>query len=213
MDSLLSTYSEKLVRDYGGHLSGYNMRPAEVYLGEVDFFIKEAEKSGGPVLELACCGGRMSVIMAQAGFEVYAIDSSIHALRLAKDVLALNLRGEEIRRVHLIQGDMCNFYFRRKFPLVIIPFQSFWFNFSRAARAESSHGEANPDIVYGLAERCLKSILGSLQKKGKFIIDAPHNHNQEEPWWNIMSKAHGFSYGTICPYKSECYRVLVGEKL
>ena len=45
-------------------------------LGDVAFYRERAVASGGPVLEIGCGTGRLTIPMARAGVEVWAVDSS-----------------------------------------------------------------------------------------------------------------------------------------
>ena len=51
-------------------VAGYSTR------SDVPFYLREAERSGGPVLELGCGTGRILVPMARAGCTVTGIDGS-----------------------------------------------------------------------------------------------------------------------------------------
>ena len=43
---------------------------------DVEFYVEEAVASGGPVVELACGTGRISVPIAKAGLRVIGVDAS-----------------------------------------------------------------------------------------------------------------------------------------
>ena len=51
---------------------------------DIRFYIEEAQKSGGPILELGCGTGRISIPIAKAGIEVVGIDISKPMLDLAR---------------------------------------------------------------------------------------------------------------------------------
>lgn len=96
--------------------------------GDVAFYIEEAKKSQGRVLELACGTGRVTIPLALAGLEVVGVDLSEHMLDIAKEKLS-ELAENDRNRVQLIQGDMRSFYVDdtdgQKFGVAMIPYRSF----------------------------------------------------------------------------------------
>lgn len=90
---------------------------------DIPFYVEEARRAGGPVLELGCGTGRVAIPIAKAGVEVVGLDSSPAMLEVARRKLR-NLRG---RRAYLtlVQADMRDFALDQKFNLAIIPFRGF----------------------------------------------------------------------------------------
>ena len=86
---------------------------------DVDFYLGEARRSGGPVLELGIGTGRIAVPIAADGIRVIGIDSS----RAMLDVCARRaaLAGVE---VDLRVGDLRHPPVEQHVPLVICPFRS-----------------------------------------------------------------------------------------
>jgi SAM-dependent methyltransferase len=76
--------------------------------GDIDLYLAMAGRTGGPILELAAGSGRVTVPLAEAGYEVTAID--IDAAMLARLQLRLDEAAgaaPEIRgRVHAVQADL-----------------------------------------------------------------------------------------------------------
>src|SRR5262249_16400485 len=90
--------------------------------GDIDFYVNEAQKSGGPLLEIGCGTGRVRVPIAAAGVEAVGLELSSRMLLLCREKLALE--PPDVRcRVELIQGDMRQFDLGRQFPLITIPFR------------------------------------------------------------------------------------------
>lgn len=113
-----------LVQGYLNSSYGVNRCSRETRDGEFNFFLANAEKANGSILELACGAGRVLMELAKRGFTVFGIEASPHMLRIGIDaVRELSLQVQ--RRIHFIQGDMRQFAFKKKFPLIIIPFNSF----------------------------------------------------------------------------------------
>ncbi len=91
-------------------------------LVDLPFYLELAEQYGGPVLEIACGTGRVTLPIARKGIEICGVDNSQAMLQ----VLNQHLAGEtpEIRqRVSVQEGDMRSFRLDKKFPLVMIPFR------------------------------------------------------------------------------------------
>ena len=86
---------------------------------DVEFYVEEALASGGPVVELACGTGRISVPVAKAGIRVIGVDASAGMLEVARE--RAELAGVEL---DLRQADMRDPPIDETFPLVICPFRS-----------------------------------------------------------------------------------------
>ena len=86
---------------------------------DVPFYLEEAKRFGGPVLELGVGTGRIAVPVAAAGFEVVGVDLSAGMLEVARETAAL--AGVELDLRH---GDMRDPPVEGEFPLVTAPFRS-----------------------------------------------------------------------------------------
>ena len=86
---------------------------------DVSFYVEEAVRSGGPVLELGVGTGRIAVPVAAAGIAVIGVDTSVGMLEVARE--RAELAGVE---VDLRRGDMRDPPVEGAFPLVAIPFRS-----------------------------------------------------------------------------------------
>ena len=86
---------------------------------DVEFYVEEARASGGPVVELACGTGRISVPVAKAGISVIGVDASAGMLEVAREYAAAEGVALDLR-----QGDMREPPVEERVPLVLIPFRS-----------------------------------------------------------------------------------------
>lgn len=102
----------------------YDARVASRNIEDVPFYIQEAKKTEGPVLELACGTGRILIPIAESGIEIVGLEASSDMLNLAKEKVS-KLTDETQNLIELIQGDMCNFSLGRTFNTILIPFRSF----------------------------------------------------------------------------------------
>ena len=102
----------------------YDFLPTVAGRGDLDFYVAEAAKSGGPVLELGCGTGRVLLAIARAGFRTAGLDLSEMMLRRCREKLASE-PGEVQKRISLHRGDMSDFDLGEKFRLIIVPFRPF----------------------------------------------------------------------------------------
>lgn len=114
---------------------------------DVGFFLAQAKKAGGAVLELMAGTGRVSIPLLQAGVDLTCVDSSTAMLGvLRRKLLDKGLSAE------LVQQDVCALSLGRRFDLIFIPFHSF---------AEISE--------LGHQQHALQCIRDHLSENGRFI--------------------------------------------
>jgi SAM-dependent methyltransferase len=118
---------------------------------DVGFYVEEALRWGGPVVELGVGTGRIAVPIAAAGVPVVGIDSSQGML----DVAAEQAEAAGVAAlVDLRYGDMRDPPVDGTAPLVICPFRSLL------------HMETDPD-----RRSALRAIRGMLRPEGRFVFD------------------------------------------
>lgn len=87
---------------------------------DVVFWQRLAAAADGPVLELGCGTGRLSLPIAQDGVPIVGIDRSAPMLARAR---AKTVRARVAHRVRLVRGDIRALPFRRRrFALVMAPY-------------------------------------------------------------------------------------------
>lgn len=86
--------------------------------GDIAFYQRLAQQTGGPVLELACGTGRIAVPLAESGLDVTGVDA-------ADAMLAIARRKTQTHRLTLLAQDMSALNIDRRFGCVIIAFRSF----------------------------------------------------------------------------------------
>jgi SAM-dependent methyltransferase len=85
---------------------------------DVEFYRRRARKSGGPILELGVGTGRVAMALADDGHEVVGVDMSPVMLERARLRAKMLTRG----KVTLREGDIRSFRLRKRFPLIVSPF-------------------------------------------------------------------------------------------
>lgn len=90
---------------------------------DIPFYVEEALAAGGPVLELGCGTGRVTIPIAEAGVDITGVELSTGMLDVARRKAAALSEDSKPR---LVAGDMRELGFGgQQFHLIIIPFRGF----------------------------------------------------------------------------------------
>jgi SAM-dependent methyltransferase len=90
---------------------------------DVRYYVELAQRVGGPVLELACGAGRISLPIARAGIDLVGLDASTRMLAYAEERKSqLPKRVQE--RLRFTLGDIRTFRLGKRFPLIVCAFNS-----------------------------------------------------------------------------------------
>jgi ubiquinone/menaquinone biosynthesis C-methylase UbiE len=92
--------------------------------GDVAFYERLAREGGGPVLEIGCGTGRITVPLAQAGLEVTGVDRSEAMLTMARRKFSTFPTSVQVH-VSLVNQDMTALNLGQRFSFVLVPFRSF----------------------------------------------------------------------------------------
>lgn len=172
-------YSDLKAQAVGGWLDAE--RP-----GEIELILAAVRETGGPVLELASGAARVMRCIARAHHDVIGVEASPAMLRMA----VRSTRNLAIReRMRFVRGDMRSFAFGRRFPLVIVPFNSFWYNLDELGAAQ-----------------CLERIVAHVMPGGRFLVDSPFGYFADTippegapAWWERKAAELGFRF-TVASY-------------
>jgi SAM-dependent methyltransferase len=91
--------------------------------GEAEFYVGQAVRGGGPLLDLGCGTGRIAIPAAMSGVEVVALDVSEAMLDVLED--KLEAVGELPGSVQPVLGDLRDFELERRFPLAFMAYRTF----------------------------------------------------------------------------------------
>lgn len=89
------------------------------FVSDHHFYISMAKQLGGPILEVACGTGRITIPIAEAGLEIWGLDISQGMLSEArKKSIERNLN------INWVLSDCRKFELNKKFKFIFIPFNS-----------------------------------------------------------------------------------------
>ena len=141
---------------------------------DVNFFLQEARKTGGKVLELTCGTGRISIPLIRARVDLTCVDYSKGMLAVLQGKLDKNRFS-----CRVINMDITELSLQDRFDLIFIPLHSF-----SEILDKSKHKQTLERIRAHLTERgrfiCtlqnpkvrIKSMDGALKLLGKFPTDS-----------------------------------------
>jgi SAM-dependent methyltransferase len=87
------------------------------YVDDLPFWISLARKQGGPIIELGCGTGRVTIPLSQAGYVVYGLDRDAGMLVFLQNSLTL-IPGV---KVYIFQADLSEFHLGIKLPFILLP--------------------------------------------------------------------------------------------
>jgi SAM-dependent methyltransferase len=177
-----SAESARTIRDFGaagddgarGHYDdpAYYAKTYKDRRHDIDYYVRLARESKGPVLEYGVGNGRIALHVARAGIEVFGVDLSRPMLDDFEE--RLKLEPKQVRaRVSLAQGGMREHQLGKRVPLVYAPFNCFLHLYTR------------PDV-----EAFLARVRAHLAPGGRFVFDFSVPHGED------LSRDPERSYGS-----------------
>jgi len=91
---------------------------------DVEFYVEQANGSGGKALELGVGTARLAIHLAHAGVEMWGIDTSRHMLSAAEKNIAEE-DPETQARLHMTLGNAVDFRLPERFGMIYFPSCSF----------------------------------------------------------------------------------------
>lgn len=140
----------------------------EGYMKDYPLFAEWAGRQGGPVIDLACGTGRITLPLAEAGYEMIAVDLNEGMLVRARQ--KSDERGLPIQW-HLQDCTQLNLHVKSPFIFMTgNSFQHFLTNESQSALLTSIHKhlETNGIFIFGTRFPHLKDLLGDENESKRF---------------------------------------------
>lgn len=126
----------------------YDLENADA-IEDIPFYQRQTMRFGGPVLELACGTGRITIPIAELGYPITGLDISEAMLTHARAKSAA--KGVHVEWVH---ADCRDFSLGRRFAFIFLPFNSIAHLHDRAS-----------------LEACLARVREHLAPNGRFVVD------------------------------------------
>jgi len=138
---------------------------------DVALIVSLAREFGGPVLELGCGTGRITLPLAMSGLEVAAMDRNpwmLSHLRRKLEAAPVEVRA----MVKVVEGDICNFDLDTQFSFVIAPYNALCYI-----------------LDPGQLRNCLTSVHRHLKRGGHFFcqVEAVHTTVRQNPDWECVA--------------------------
>jgi SAM-dependent methyltransferase len=127
----------------------YDALVGALALPDVPFYVGEAKRARGPVLELACGTGRLTIPIAQSGVEVVGLDQSASMLAHAR-----RKAGEAGVEIEWVEDDCRTFALNRTFAMIFIAFNSM----------QHLHDQASLAALFA-------NVRKHLAQGGRFVFD------------------------------------------
>ena len=148
IDDLVDAGSREHYADAALYDYEYRRRRADV-----TFYRELARKRGGPVLDLGCGSGRVTVPLARDGHVVHGLDQSEAMLSRLRARIA-QLPAAAAQRITASTGDLCTFDVPGRYPLAIAAFNVLEHLYTR-----------------GELHACLQRVAAALAPGGVFAFD------------------------------------------
>lgn len=137
---------------------------------ELEWYLNKVRSSGGPVLDLACGTGRLALLLAKEGFEVYGIDQSTGMLKQFKNKLR-EQPSEIQQRIHIENQKMAEFDLGRKFKSIICC-DAFFHNLTveeemNCLRNVADHLTPDGRFLFNLTNPTCEFLLKSAESAGE----------------------------------------------
>jgi len=120
--------------------------------GEALFYVSEAVRCGGAVLELGCGTGRICIPMAMSGVHATGMDNSVQMLDICGE--KLDAVGPVKGSLETLHGDMSDFSLGKRFDLIVMAYRTFMHLLTPKAQRS-----------------CLRCVRSHLAEGGHFIFN------------------------------------------
>jgi len=161
------------------------------------FWLDWSEKQRGPILELGCGTGRVLISLAEAGHRIFGLDRDPAMLDYLRNRIPESVKNSVI----LIRGDLRSYCLASRFPLILMPCNTYStliledrrIALSRARLHLAPQGVfilsiPNPNLLLGLSEE------GESENESSFINPITGNPVQVNSQWKVVGKRVQFHW-------------------
>ncbi|MDR1903515.1 MAG: class I SAM-dependent methyltransferase [Treponema sp.] len=175
---------------YSNTADYYDYDNRDIIKDDLDFYVEYANKTKGPILELASGTGRVSLHVAEKTLRhLECIELSEQMVNRFK--IKLETTHEHLQdKININIGDMADFSFERKFNFIMIPWRALQYL---------------PEQE--LTIKCLKCVYEHLEDKGLFVFDIFKPRKYDETWlgkedisYDIMKEGKRIIRSTVNHY-------------
>ena len=152
------------------------------FKGDIPFWVQQAKRGGGRLLEIGCGTGRTTWEIADAGFPVVGLDISQAMLEMAESKRPFH---PDAATVILKYADMRNFKLGIKFPVIIMPGRTFEYALTKDEQIQT-----------------LECCIEHLNNSGYIVIFVlgPPTKNLTERKEQFKKNVRNLNSGNVCRY-------------
>jgi SAM-dependent methyltransferase len=158
---------------------------------DVDFFRRLAAQTGGPILEIGCGTGRVTMPLAGDGHEIVGIDRSAPMLAIAEAHRAA-LPADTAARISYREADLATLDLGREFALIVAPSRVFQFMLTTDAQRQAlaalrRHLRPDGRLVLDLFDPLLEYVIpssGGMRSGGEVI----HPRTGNRVTWSVTGR-------------------------
>ena len=155
------------------------------HMDDLDFYRARAQAAEGPILELACGTGRLTLPLAAGGLDILGLDLSEAMLERARE--KAKAAGVSAK---FVQGDIRDFQLGKKFELIFLPYNSM------------QHLKRRGEL-----EALFSCVRQHLTDDGRFILDVHH------PDLELLKRKPGEIFSLGREVKGEDGMIVAGEEV
>ncbi|WCK55356.1 class I SAM-dependent methyltransferase [Aneurinibacillus sp. Ricciae_BoGa-3] len=152
---------------------------------DVDFYTAMAREANGPILELGCGTGRITIPAVMAGVDIVGLDLSEAMLEKARMKAKMMKVGNHVA---FVQADMRDFTLPQKFAAVIIPYRTFLHLLTvkdqlAALRSIRSHLQEDGILAFNIFVPSIKHLYEQDEKSStRGIYEIPGTEDRLYVW-------------------------------
>lgn len=183
-------------------------------------FLQSVLQKRTKILDLACGEGRLSIPLAQKGYEVVGLDYSEYQISRAREALKATGRNHEVA---FIQGDMRDIPYENEFDAVINMFTSFGYFHDESDHLKTLqqvHKALKPNGIFVLDLIGKECRIRDIQEGAEITVVTEHGHEikhsntfeeQSQHWQGSWGWEGGAYTSSVRLFNEKEIRALMSE--